>query len=365
MRGLPSLLESRQRRRRALVLGKATLGPGLPKYTWLWIFVALGVVSVVYFWRSSTKLSEQKSVVAAEQRVLEQELGVKLAPFIARVERAATELAAEPWPGPHVVEGAELLRVRTAPGVYLRAPLSAAREPDALRAAALRSLHDGFVACFFEGPARPRGADCQRSADCAEGEVCTVDASCSPPVEPYNFRLALRAERVLTPEWSQDLKESTNDLQVRTFETELKRVARSDVPIAERMLGRAEFLTVVLDEAPEGGVPEALPPSNPGEPEEFLEERIQREPHFARVGIWELGRGELLYRERLFAGGRLVGAGARSASTDARNQAALARQANSCALGGAVRASLAKAAEGGAGDASSQATPPTEGARGL
>jgi hypothetical protein len=161
------------------------------------------------------------------------------------------------------------------------------------------------------------------------------------------MRLAYQALRVLTPEWSDELHEASSELEVKAFERTLERVAEDDVPIAVRMMQRAKFFTLVLDEDPKSGLPEAL------DDEETEEQRAQRVVHRARVGIWNLSSGKQLLRLRATAGGRLVAVG-KNVPRDPRIVAAQNRQANSCALALAVKEALT-------GESQLAALPPRQG----
>jgi hypothetical protein len=123
-------------------------------------------------------------------------------------------------------------------------------------------------------------------------------------------------------------------LAVNAYDRDLDSVAKHDVPIAVEVMNKARFFTLVIDEDPPGGVPPAEPKSS-----ETVEERLQRVPHWARVGIWAIATRTPLLRMRSEAAAEFVsmsGSGQLSAETSA----AQARQANSCALALAVRSKL-------------------------
>ncbi len=52
--------------------------------------------------------------------------------------------------------------------------------------------------------------------------------------------------------------------------------------------GRAKYFLAVIDEDPKGGLPEVADGGV-----ESDEERVQRTPHYARVGLWRLSDGKL------------------------------------------------------------------------
>jgi hypothetical protein len=150
------------------------------------------------------------------------------------------------------------------------------------------------------------------------------------------MRLAYRALRVLSDDWTDALLEATSDLEVRVCERDLDAATKNDVPISIEVLARAKYATVVLDEDPEEGLPEPLEDAGV----ETDEERVQRVAHMARVGIWDLQRDRGVLRLRREAFGKFVPVGGRVIRR-AETVAAQNRQANSCALATAVR----KAAE--------------------
>jgi hypothetical protein len=145
---------------------------------------------------------------------------------------------------------------------------------------------------------------------------------------------------VLSPEWSDELHQASTDLSVRAFELDLDAVTRNDVPVALELLSRARYFTVVLDEDPEGGLPPPISHA-PNESVETEDERLQRAPHLARIGIWDLKTESMVLRLRAEAGGEFVAVGS-NALTDERSRAAASRQVNSCALALAVKEAIAK-----------------------
>lgn len=338
-RGLPALRESREERRRALILGKVRLR-SLPPQFWLWTLVILSAFGVVYWKLAQGELESAKTRVMAKQRAVAQALGAKLVPFRENVERWAAELAADAWPGDMVTDDLDVSKLARSPGVYLRARQSNAKSASALRRAAVASLHDGFTSCFFvrDGAVDPaRGPKCQTTGDCQPGQLCNEYDVCAAPAMPYNMRLAYRALRVLSPEWTDELHEAGSDLAVTAYERDLDKVTRTDVPVAVDLLTRARYLTIVLDEDPQGGLP-----NEPDAGAETPEERVQRTPHFARVGVWDLKSGKLVARVRAEASGQVVPVGKRAVQ-DPEVMAAQQRQVNSCALALHVKQALGPA----------------------
>ncbi|MBN2195568.1 MAG: hypothetical protein JW751_22300 [Polyangiaceae bacterium] len=345
-RGLPSLNQARAERRSALRRGVYPLrDQGAPRF-WLWTGVILSTFGVGYWKVTQGQLESRKAEVMAKQRAVASVLAPEVVPHMDRIEAWVADLAG-PYEGDRMDAGVALEKVQERPGIYLRVHIESAKPEKALRHAASSSLLDGFVACMFvrRREADPRaGPACKALTDCEPGLLCNEYNVCVPPPRPYNLRLAYGALRVLSTDWTDELHEATNELKVRAFERELDHVSRNDVPIAVKMMDGAEVFTAVLDENPKDGLPEKL------DGYETVEERVQRVPHMARVGVWELGSGRQLLRVRAPAEGRFIPVGEQRslhlASGDRtedqqRSIAAQQRQANSCALATAVKARIA------------------------
>jgi hypothetical protein len=333
-RGLPSLNQARAERRRALVFGKVALR-AMPPHFWLWVLVGGAAFGVIYWRVAEGRLEARKSAVMAKQRAVAFALGPKIQPFRDQVEGWARELAAD-GPGDFVVSGSSLENLSEAPGVYLRLRRENTKSVKQIRKAAQASLLDGFTSCLFVSPtALPtQGTACKITSECQPGQLCNEWNVCAPPPRPYNMRLAYRALRVLSTEWSDELHEADSDLAVNVYDRDLDSVAKHDVPVAVEIMNKARFVTLVIDEEPAGGLP-----TEPKDASETPEERLQRLPHFARVGVWDIATKTPLVRLRAQAAADFVAMGGHPV-TSAETQHAQARQANSCSLALAVRAKL-------------------------
>jgi hypothetical protein len=339
-RGLPSLNEAREQRRRALVSGKARIYGGSPQF-WLWTALLIAAFAVIYWKYALGQLESQKSAVMAKQRAVMQTLGPRIIPFRDRVENWVLELGADGLPNV-VGQGASLEAIANGPGVYLRLRLANAKDVPSLRRAAARSLRDGFTSCLFVRREDTDGAPCKSPSDCTGGLLCNDWSVCARPSQPYNLRLAYRTLRILSSEWTDDLHQATTDLSVRAFELDLDAVTKNDVPVAAEMLTRARYFTALLDEEPPTGLPAAMDHAR-DERAESEEERLQRAPHVGRVGIWDVRGGQLLARIRAEAAGEFVPVGSRVVDSP-RILAAEQRQVNSCALALEVKEAIVAAA---------------------
>ena len=331
-RGLPSINQARVERRRALVFGKVKF-VGMAPHFWLWAATVLGAAMVIYWRVEAGKIESAKSAVMAKQRAVAVTLGPQILPFRDRAEAWTRELAGE-YAGDFVDPTASLSLLSDQPAVYLRLRLSDAASTKALRAAAAQSLRDGFTSCLFvsKGPVdTTQGPPCRTTADCQPGTMCNEWEVCVEPTSPFNLRLAYRAMRVLSSDWTDDLHAAGSVLEINAYERDLDKVTKHDVPIAAKLLARSRTFTVVLDEDPPAGLPPEIPDAG-----ETSSERVQRATHMARVGIWDLQTGRQLVRLRANAGGEVYSVGKRTVE-DPRIKAAQQRQVNSCALALALK----------------------------
>jgi hypothetical protein len=324
------------------VAGKARIYGGPPQF-WLWTGLLFAAFGVIYWKFAQGELESGKSAVMAKQRAIAQSLGPKLIPFVGRSEQWVSWLAAA-GPGDELVSPkASLEGLAKGPGVYLRLRKKNARSQRSIREAAAGSLRDGFTSCLFVREEKASSKSCDSPGDCPPGQLCNDWRLCAPPSQPYNMRLAYRALRVLSPQWTDDLHQASTDLKVRAFELDLDAVTKNDVPIAIEVLSRARYFTAVLDDEPKGGLPPAEDPP-PGEAPETEEERLQRAPHEAAVGVWDLKSGEPLIVVFPRADGVFVPVGERVVSST-KTVAAQQRQVNSCAIALAVKEAVYRAAQ--------------------
>jgi hypothetical protein len=343
-RGLPTLNEAAVDRRRQLVSGRAKVGAGIPPKLFLWGLVVLIVGGLLYFRAAQAELEEQRQAILLKQRATEKLLSPRLLPLRTKVEEFAKQLAR---PDPDQVDpSVDWKALLASPGVYLRARKIDVSDSAKLRAAGNDSLRDGFTSCAFSDKrAQPptSGIPCKQSTDCETGQHCNEFHVCRRPVSPYNMRLLYRALEVLSPKWVQEVEDTNSDYKLLALERSLEAVTQVDIPIAIEVGQRAKFAAVVVDEEPEAGLPKA----NPGA-FESESERLQRTAHFATVGIWDLQADKLLARVRAEASGSLRSAGTRTNEASPGAGAALARQANNCALALAFKQRVLPAGYGAA-----------------
>jgi hypothetical protein len=235
---------------------------------------------------------------------------------------------------------ASLEAISSSPGVYMRMRLANTGSVKAIRKAAASSLHDGFTSCLFVRVGAPdptKGPSCRTGSDCEPGLLCNEWNVCGPAPRPYNMRLAYRALRVLSSDWTDEVHQADSDLALTAYDRDLDGVAKRDVPVAAEILQRSKYFTLVLDEDP----PPPATPEPGADPSETPDERVQRQQHFARVGIWELSTRSPLVRLRAEAHGEFVPVGDRVVK-NAVTLAAEQRQTNSCALALSVKEALSR-----------------------
>lgn len=326
--GLSSLNESRRDRRRQLVTGRVKVG-GLPPKVFLWGLVVLVVGGFLYFWNAQAELEEQRRTILTKQRATAKLLTPKLIPMRDTIEAGVRELAMDD--GEFISKAVDWDKLLASPGVYMRARLEDAMELNTLREVSTGALRDGFTACLLRDPSAKlptSGKECRVSQQCEPGEFCNEYKSCQRPSSPFNMRMLYRALNVLSEKWVSEVREAGTEYALTAYDRSLDSVTKIDLPIAIEVYQRSKYAVVVLDEDPKDGLPPPLE-SNEFEPEA---ERVQRVPHYARVGVWELPSGKLLARVRGRADGELREVGTRRPPGGPESSAARARQANNCAL---------------------------------
>src|SRR5581483_6927118 len=120
------------------------------------------------------------------------------------------------------------------PGLYLRLRVAEAKDGKSIRKAAENSARDGFVGCLIVSPT-PELAKGQADAG-AFGE------------NPWNLRQAYASTRILTDDWVNEVKESSDDLRLRVFQQQYDKATATEIPLAAKIIKKADFFLLVLDE---------------------------------------------------------------------------------------------------------------------
>ncbi len=287
----------------------------------MWLGSAAGVALVLlgYHFFAGRKLDAQKEDLLAKQRAVDKTVGAEWYPLRDKLEKITVDSALA-WPDEDFVDTkAKEWDFRTLPGLYLRLRVTEAKDVSAIRKNALGSFKDGFSGCLLR-EANPVGA--RGDADGGLGVA---------PDQPWNLRQAYTATRILTNEWVDEVRGSTDDLRLRVFEEQYRKDSETVIPVAIEIVKRAQFFLLVLDE----DTPEAMEKSDGGP---ISAESLQRVPHNARVRIVDLKTGGDLAHLRKAAHGSFVMAGGQL--TDPEATAAVERQVQSCSLALEVQEAL-------------------------
>jgi hypothetical protein len=336
-RGLGALNEARQTRRRAVVFGRVRVREAATGF-WLFSIAGLVIFSFAYYRYSLVELEARRSEVRSRQRAVAAALGTGGFDLRDRIEGWVIALA-EGKLSERVAPEVNLDDLAKGPTIYLRVRESEAHAALSIRKAANGSLRDGFTSCLFVGAADPgHGAACTITSQCGPGELCNDWNVCAAPAHPYNMRVLYDGLRVLTPEWSQALDATTDELQVRVIEMNLQSVGKHEAVAAAELVRRSKYFTALLDEDAAPGATAAAPALEG----ESLDEQLQTVDHFVRVGIWDLERAIPLAVLRVAAAGRFVRLGS-GAAADSKTLRAQQRQANNCAVAMEVREALGAA----------------------
>jgi hypothetical protein len=337
-RGLGALNEARQTRRRAVVFGRVRVREAATGF-WLVSMAGLAIFSFAYYRYSLVELEGRRSEVRSRQRAVAAAVGTRGFDLRDRIEGWVIALAEGKLPE-QVAPEASLDELAKGPTIYLRLRASEAHAVDSIRKAAKGSLRDGFTSCLFVGGAADpsQGAACTVTSQCGPGELCSDWNVCAAPAHPYNMRFLYDGLRVLTPDWSQALEATDDELQVRAMEINLQSVGKHEAVIAAELARRSKYFTAVLDEDAAPGETAAAP-ALAGE---SLDEQLQTVDHLVRVGIWDVERAVPLASLKVAAAGRFVRLGS-GAIADPRTLRAQQRQANNCAVAMEVRDALAAA----------------------
>lgn len=345
--GLRALGNSREVRRRAVVLGKIQIREVATRF-WLFTFAGFAVFGFGYCQYAEVQLSDTKSAVVSRQQALQSAVGDSASKLRGQLEAwiewlaRADQLKANP-----VLRGrqAALNALPSGPGVYARLGLAQAQGTQKVRRGAIaNSGHDGFTSCYFAGNARRQdGAQkkCRSADECGPGLYCGAAGHCVSPSQPFDMRWLNRALAVLDPDWTARLAEASNEYKVRAQDLALAAVSKHDAPIAAQITDRSRYFTAVIDLGAA-----AQDSENSVQGGRSAQRRLRAEAHAVRIGMWSVRDKQLLVALELIADGRLVGGSAlaeRSGSgseVSGRVRGAALRQANDCALAVELRERL-------------------------
>ena len=275
---------------------------------------ALALILLGYGFVSHRVLEKSKGDLLSKRRAVETTLGPDWFALSGKLEKLVLDTGRD-WPGDWVDAEAGRTDFRSLPGIYLRLRRAEAKDAAALRGAAKSSVKDAFAACLLRPTTPPKLPD---------GGVGQE--------QPWNLRQAYASTRVLTDEWANEVKLSSDDLRLRVFEQQFDKATREEIPLAVDIVKRAAFFLLVLDE----DAPEALEKVDGGA---ITMEALQLVSHDARVRVWNLKTGAEIARVRRRGEGgfRFVG---EQTVQDPETLDAMQRQVNGCALANRVKEAL-------------------------
>ena len=292
---------------------------------WLVAGGAVIVTLVVAYLLNDRTLGVEKDDILAQQRAAVSTVGAEWYPLRDKLEKITLDAAAH-FDGDKVDPEAARMDFRSSPGLYLRLRVAEAKNAESLREHAKDSVKDAFTGCLLR---EPNAALAQGQADAGTG-----------PEQPWNLHRAYSATRVLTDEWSNEVKAAEDKDRLRVFRQQYDKAKRDEIPVAIDIIKRAQFFLLVLDE----DVPDARELSNdPKDAGGITEEGLQQVPHPARILIVNLKTGAELARLRKTAEADFQFVG-EQAVRDPEVRAAMKRQVNNCALAQSVWSAIRPAA---------------------
>jgi hypothetical protein len=291
---------------------------------WLALAAGLGAILGGYWYFAGRNLDAAKGDLLAKRNAVEATVGAEWTPLRDRIERYTADAAQDPWAGDMVAPSTKGWAFQNMPGIYLRLRVVDARDPKGLRKAAQDALKDGFAGCLIRSD----------TAALARGEA---DAGAFGE-QPWNLRQAYQSTRILTPEWADEVRASTDDLRLRVFQQQYDKAIVTEIPRAIDIVKKARFYLIALDEPVATAealdkIKDRLDGGSPGP------ELLQLVPHPVRVVLVDLEKDTVALRLR-----REVNAGFRFAGerqvTDPETLDAMQRQVQNCALAGEVRTAI-------------------------
>ena len=290
----------------------------IPGSAWLVAGGAVVVTLILAYLLSDRTLGVEKEEILSQQRAAVSTVGAEWYPLRDKLEKITLE-AASRFDGDKVDLEAAKMDFRSSPGIYLRLRVDEARTADSLRTHAKLSVKDAFTGCLLRvtNVALARG-----DADAGVG-----------PDQPWNLNQAYTSTRILTDDWTKEVKGSEDKDRLRVFRQQYDKAKRDEIPLAIDIIKRAQFFLLVLDE----DVPEARELS--GDAGTITQEGLQQVPHPTRVFIVNLRTGAEIARLRKTADADFQFVGER-AIRDPEIRAAMKRQVNNCALAQQVWSAL-------------------------
>lgn len=243
--------------------------------TWLFgVGTVFAVVVGAWLYRGRS-LDAQKDEILSKQRAALTTVGAEWFPLRDKLEKVTVEAAGPSFKGDFVDPAAAAWDLKNVPGLYLRMRVADAKDIESLRKKAKDSARDSFVGCFLR-------ENNPSMAAMAKGE----DAGTGWNDQPWNLRLAYQTTRVLSDEWTNEMKSSDDEIHLRVFVQQYEKAVSEEIPHAIDIVKRAQFFLLVLDEDVEEA--KQFAPDSGFYAGKITEEGLQQVVHPSRVHLVDL-----------------------------------------------------------------------------
>ena len=270
------------------------------------------LTAIAYKFATDRTINTARERLIAKQQEVVKAVGVDW--FVLR-EKLENEIVdgAKQYRGDYIDPGMATWQYQAQPGIYLRMRVADATTVERVREVAPAVRRDAFAGCLLREPndALLQGAP---------------DASAFPE-QPWNLGQTYSATRVLSDAWTSDVREANDKVRLNVLDQELDAALSEDVPLVSRVVKKAQFFLLVLDE----DVRDVTAAAAAADGGAVTEELLQLVPHPSRVYLVDLRTNKEMLRLRLTASAKIMSAGERP-STDPQVQEAAQRQANNCSL---------------------------------
>lgn len=279
--------------------------------------VGVVLVLVAYRFFSQRSLAEQKTELLAKQRAAVATVGAQWFPMRDKIEGIVLD-SARSFPDDDFI-APDHADFRAMPGIYLRLRVAEAKDAASVRLAAQNSVKDAFCGCLLKEP----------NPSALRGDADAGGA----PEQPWNMRQAYATTRILTDDWANEVRDSSDDLRLRVFQQQYDQAVNGEIAQSIDIIKRSRFFLLVLDE----DAPEAKTKADGGT---ISEEILQTVEHESRVRIVDTQTWKDIARLRRTGVGDLLQVGEQHGPQDSETRDATSRQVKNCSLGMQVSQAL-------------------------
>ncbi|MEO7113319.1 MAG: hypothetical protein ABI183_22965, partial [Polyangiaceae bacterium] len=272
-----------------------------------------------YHYFSQKSLDADKTALLAKQRAAVATVGANWFPLRDKLEQITLDSAKNFSDDDFIAPDAAKFDFRSLPGIYLRLRVADAHDVDKIRLQAQESSRDEFCGCLLK---EPNEAATKGYADAG-----------GAPSQPWNMWEAYQSTRVLSDDWSSEVRESTDDLRLRVFQQQYDKAVTDEIPMSIEIIKRARFFLLVLDEDEH----EAKAKADGGA---ITEEILQTVEHESRVRIVNTQTWADIARLKRTGVGEIISVGENHAPEDPETHDAMSRQVKNCSLGQQVTQAL-------------------------